>query len=272
MLETTMRQCWPVQVARLLLSTVALVATMVAAQPTGGQPALNESVGADLGTGWNILQIPAWAFAMEGPNQTARAYSSLGYANVTANHTSHYAPVYLPSGAAIGFLDLYSYDLGPDTIVANLRRYTGYGGNPQCPIPPCLSVPPGTSVVLSVSSIGDAGYQYVSSAELNPPHTVNNNVRYGGGAQYVVEVNLPPNFYGFKAVDIWWKRQISPAPGSARFTDVPIGAQFFAEIEALAASGITLGCTATTFCPNATLTRAQMAAFLARALGLSFPY
>ena len=48
--------------------------------------------------------------------------------------------------------------------------------------------------------------------------------------------------------------------------------EFFREIEALAESGITLGCTATTFCPDATLTRRQMAAFLARALGLYWQY
>ena len=59
---------------------------------------------------------------------------------------------------------------------------------------------------------------------------------------------------------------------TARFTDVPTNAQFFREVEALAESGITLGCTATTFCPDAPLTRRQMAAFLARALGLYWQY
>jgi hypothetical protein len=42
---------------------------------------------------------------------------------------------------------------------------------------------------------------------------------------------------------------------------------FEADINRLAASGITKGCTATTFCPLATVTRGQMAAFLHRALG-----
>ncbi len=84
--------------------------------------------------------------------------------------------------------------------------------------------------------------------------------------------SLPQLFYYFKGVDIWWKRQISPAPAAARFTDVPLGAAFFAEVEALAASGITVGCTATEFCPEAPLTRRQMAAFLARALGLYYQY
>ena len=104
---------------------------------------------------------------------------------------------------------------------------------------------------------------------------MDNNAGQNGG-RYVVRVSSEPPYsaagFSFRGVDIWWKRQISPAPSTARFTDVPTNAQFFREIEALAESGITLGCTATTFCPNATLTRRQMAAFLARALGLYWQY
>ena len=44
---------------------------------------------------------------------------------------------------------------------------------------------------------------------------------------------------------------------------------FEASINRLAASGITKGCTPTTFCPDATITREQMAAFLDRALHLA---
>lgn len=65
-----------------------------------------------------------------------------------------------------------------------------------------------------------------------------------------------------------WERQISPAPATATFDDVPPGNLFFQHIEALAASGITSGCDANSFCPNAPLTRGQMATFLAEALGL----
>jgi len=46
---------------------------------------------------------------------------------------------------------------------------------------------------------------------------------------------------------------------------------FYQYIEALAASGITAGCTAPPnpqYCPDAPLTRGQMAVFLARAFGL----
>ena len=41
---------------------------------------------------------------------------------------------------------------------------------------------------------------------------------------------------------------------------------FLAEIASLAASGITSGCSANSFCPNRPVTRGEMAAFLIRAL------
>jgi hypothetical protein len=50
------------------------------------------------------------------------------------------------------------------------------------------------------------------------------------------------------------------------FSDVG-GSTFAADIEWLAATGVTRGCTSTAFCPDDSVTRGQMAAFLRRALG-----
>jgi hypothetical protein len=47
------------------------------------------------------------------------------------------------------------------------------------------------------------------------------------------------------------------------------GSFFEADIEALVAAGVTSGCSATSFCPGAPVTREQMAAFLIRALAVS---
>jgi hypothetical protein len=69
-------------------------------------------------------------------------------------------------------------------------------------------------------------------------------------------------------VALRWKRQVSPDPATATFLDVPVGAPFHREIEALASSGITAGCTGGNYCPGNPVTRGQMAAFLARGLGL----
>jgi hypothetical protein len=75
---------------------------------------------------------------------------------------------------------------------------------------------------------------------------------------------------GFRGVDIWWHRQVSPAPGSASFGDVPTDHPYFRFIEALSDSGITVGCGSGDYCPSSFITRGEMAVFLAKALGLQW--
>ena len=72
----------------------------------------------------------------------------------------------------------------------------------------------------------------------------------------------------FKGVRIYYHLQISPAPATATFSDVPTTHMFFQFVEALAASGITTGCSPTMYCPNDYVTRGQMAVFLSRLVGL----
>jgi len=80
-----------------------------------------------------------------------------------------------------------------------------------------------------------------------------------------------PEYFGW--VEVWWKRSISPPPPTATFNDVPTTDPFFQFVEALKASGITSGCSVSPplYCPNSSLTRGQMAVFLAKALGLHWP-
>lgn len=75
----------------------------------------------------------------------------------------------------------------------------------------------------------------------------------------------------FRAVRISWQRRVSPAPAVATFGDVPTTHFAFQYIEALARARITGGCSPTDFCPDAPMTRAQMAVFLSLALGLHWP-
>jgi hypothetical protein len=59
-----------------------------------------------------------------------------------------------------------------------------------------------------------------------------------------------------------------PTPPSQRFLDVPPTNPFYNFIDRMAALNITLGCGGGNYCPSATVTRAQMAAFLTRAFAL----
>ena len=68
------------------------------------------------------------------------------------------------------------------------------------------------------------------------------------------------------ATRTWTVTGTTPPPASP-FTDIG-SSQFKNDINWLYNEGITGGCTATTFCPNANVTRDQMASFLSRALSL----
>jgi hypothetical protein len=57
----------------------------------------------------------------------------------------------------------------------------------------------------------------------------------------------------------------------AAFLDVPGGHPFYNEIGKLSARGITLGCGDGNYCPDAVVSREQMAAFIIRALGMPDP-
>ena len=59
-----------------------------------------------------------------------------------------------------------------------------------------------------------------------------------------------------------------PAATGPMFVDVPADYWAAAWIEELAAQGITSGCSADSFCPEAVVTRAQMAVFLIKAKGI----
>jgi len=76
---------------------------------------------------------------------------------------------------------------------------------------------------------------------------------------------------GLHTAVITWNRTISPAPATATFPDVPTTMWAFQYVEALVASGITEGMPDGLYHPYDPVTRAQMATFLSRALGLHWP-
>jgi hypothetical protein len=211
-----------------------------------------------------ILQIPGSAFRTL--NGTADE-NGLGYwVSASLGSVAMVAPVQLPTGSRIRFVGLYGFTsnglLLP--VTAELRGYKG--GD-------VVSGPPAVIDIASVSSTQD-GYNHALSGFLD--YRVNNRVPFDPeGAQLEVRVSVGQDpIFGstsFKAVDIWWEREPSPAPASATFADVPTDHPFFQFVEALADSGITAGCGGGNFCPDAPLTRKQMAAFLAKALGLYWP-
>jgi hypothetical protein len=91
---------------------------------------------------------------------------------------------------------------------------------------------------------------------------------------YHLSVNLPAQSSAnlIHSVRILWQRRVSNAPATATFGDVPTSSGIFPFVEALVDSGVTSGCGSGNYCPDAPLTRGQMAVFLSAAMGLNWSY
>jgi hypothetical protein len=125
-----------------------------------------------------------------------------------------------------------------------------------------------TELATTSTGVGDAPGVTQVRRDLASPHTVDN-----GANTYVIQANLPagsPSSLALIGLRVFYRLQVSPAPAVATFSDVPTSHPFFPFVEALAGSGITVGCGVGIFCPDAPLTRGQMAVFLSRGLGLHF--
>ena len=170
------------------------------------------------------------------------------------------APVQLPAGARVNRIELQACDSSSTTrIAATLHRVGENPGDPN-----------GTEIVsTSISDTAAPGCIRVAGA-LTVGHTID-NVAYT--YRVVVQMYNPQNVNAdtrLTAVRLFYQLQVSPTPATATFNDVPTNHPFFPFIEALVRAGITSGCddSPPMFCPDAHVTREQMAAFLARALGL----
>jgi hypothetical protein len=161
------------------------------------------------------------------------------------------ASAYLPSGANINAVEIESNDTDPSGAVSFIF------GN--CPIGQALCNP----LAAASSGISETpGYSFPTQLI---SHTVNN---FNNTYLFEVSISGTAELAGAR---VYYNLQISPAPGVATFNDVGLGHWAFQFVEALAASNITTGCGGNNFCPNGNVTRAEMAAFIARALGLHWP-
>ena len=162
--------------------------------------------------------------------------------------------VHLPEGAQIVSMQLEACDTADDgEVLVTLRRYS-------------ISSPTDLgSVSTGVAEIPGCVF---TSEDLTTPETVQNNLyRYLVRAQN----DTLDGTTRIGAVRIHYRLQVSPPPADATFGDVPTSDSAFQFIEALVASGITAGCGGGNYCPDAFVTRRQMAVFLAKALGLHWP-
>jgi hypothetical protein len=242
-----------------LLACLALTATLA-----GGTTALAEApfgqTAQAYGPGAQDFWVSVLRFIPEENTGFLQRQTFLYFANGSAFSTFFLAPVELPAGAHVTQMECSFEDLsGTNNLTVGLNKivYDPIGG--------VRSLVP----ITSVSSSGTIGLQDISVS-------LDETVLYRDGTDRVywyLSADMPPDTnVRLSGCRFTWNRQVSPPPGQATFGDVATNHQFFQYIEALAASGITAGCGNNNYCPNNPVTRGQMAAFLAKALGLHWPY
>jgi hypothetical protein len=246
------------RVASLLAGSLAIAALL--RSQTLPEP------GEAYGPGDQVLVVGSSAFRAVEQALPGRMDNLDGYVYPGAGAASDYsAPVTLPEGARIVMVCLYAYDGDPGaSVVSEMHAFKlAPAGAPAGRIQV-----PGTYI----SSYWDYGYGVVCSNPLSFTYLTTGDIDGDGTAEnvaYRVAVSLGGSqVNGFGGVRIFWHRTVSPPPATASFNDVPTTDLAFQFVEALAASGITAGCGGGNYCPDAPLTRRQMAVFLAKALGL----
>jgi hypothetical protein len=183
------------------------------------------------------------------------------YQAVSTFSGSYRAPLSLPAGARITVITCYFYDNSPGAFGSVRLVKSTY--NTSTDLPGEVIVGP------AISSTNAGGYHRVFES-------FDETVVYRPSL-------FSRQFYGlvlgmhdsdevrFRGCNVTWNRQVTPAPASATFTDVPVGHPYHRFVEALVDAGITGGCGGGLYCVNAPITRGEIAVFLAAALGLHFP-
>jgi hypothetical protein len=186
------------------------------------------------------------------PETSGGFYQDIGSFRTSNPTTTLRAAAALPSGVSVERISVVSCDFdNTNDVTATLLR---------CPVN-------GTTCMVVLATVNSSAGGCAAFEATPTPFTVDNNSQY----YWITVTGTNGANAMLGAVRLHWRRQVSPAPLSATFSDVPTTHTFFRFIEALVASGITSGCGQGQYCPAQPVTRGQMAAFLAIALGLHTP-
>jgi hypothetical protein len=191
------------------------------------------------------IAVTEWEF---NPLRSSTTFDWLG-GRYTTNSGPLVAGVHLPAGASITKIVVEACNSNA-TVTGSVQLYANLS----------------SGISLTTATIAANSGCVLTTSTLGTPHTVDNVANayflgWSNGSAFDGSVLL-------RAVRVYYKLQISPDPATATFADVPVGHPFHRFVEALYASGITGGCGGGNYCPDAPVTRGQMAVFLAGALGL----
>lgn len=214
--------------------------------------------------------VPATAFV---PSDSSTTYTGL-VQRFSTNGGVLYAPLHLPSGAKIVSLELAYFDSTATDAEYGRLFVCDYLGT-SCASYPSAGDGPGDcnapGLICSGTANAPGSGAFLDTLIANDNITINNNnnqyLLYAANGTVVGSTAVASMIVGYIP-------QVSPAPGAPTFGDVPTSDPAYQFIEAFVAAGITVGCQnpgdPLIYCPDANVTRRQMAVFFAKALGLQF--
>ena len=255
-----------VSTAVVLLAFFGAICSSAGASAQAGSPAPHlPRDGESYGPGANYLVIPSAAFVPAG--SFSYVIDATGYLTTSAIEGVFRAPVELPAGASV--VNVCGFTLDNSATFPAEVSWEGIEAGDASASPKLVSLGAGMT-----DPAGAPGYG-LTCVDLSSPTLIRKFQDLDGdGKSHYTQYQVTAAIFSgtaFGGAVITWLRTVSPAPATATFGDVPTNFLYFRAIEALAASGITGGCGSGNFCPNQTVTRGEMAAFFARALGLHWP-
>ncbi len=237
------------------------ISILMAAATTAAHAALARSPGTPQTwgtTNTSYVTVPEWQFS---PSSSTVVYSDFGnpsrrYALTPLSF--FFASPSMPSGALLQNLEFdfcNSQPSGGSSILLLLYDLSSDNSN----------------LTLLTQITGAAGQGCMQAlADLSGLNYTVDNQQH----RLLLETAFGPNgddTTSFSGAVVGYRLQVSPPPVPPQFGDVPVTDYGFVYIEALAGAGITSGCGNGNFCPDALVTRRQMAVFLSKALGLWWP-
>ena len=188
-------------------------------------------------------------------SDTSYGYTAIGFARFrTGGSVWFQGPVTIPTGALVTGFEIDGCDTSASATVDAFFFRCPNGGD-SCEL----------LADVSSGSTQTPGCSFFFSSVAN--HTID---QLSNSYHASVALTATDSSARFSSIRVYWQRQLSPAPLTATFGDVPTSHPFFRVIEALNASGVTTGCGNGNFCPDGVVTRQEVAKFLARALGLAY--